>query len=139
MAQAYFYRGTTAQINARMHTLENQRLDVFSKWNLPDYTRKDDFYIFERAMLNRLKDAKINGIADGSILCPERVDLFAIPAPTPAEINHNEASINLYNEANSIVYSLVEKVGNAENKFFEDSSGVPDGDGRLLWKRLTMN
>ena len=112
-------------------TYREHRMATFPKWQLPDYERFHNFYVYEQKMLSLLQDAELHEIATGV-----EVELPDDPNKSAA-VNDNRKV--LFNLGNSIVYTLIHRTFTAANKGFEDSAGVPANDGRALWVKLTLH
>jgi hypothetical protein len=73
-------------------------------------------------------------IADGSIVRPEPDPDPAVPQPAFFDV-HRE----IYDEANSILYSMTIRTLSLENGGLVDAGGVPENQGRQLWLKLTRD
>jgi hypothetical protein len=80
------------------------------------------------------RDAELHRIADGSIVRPEPDPDPAVPQPAFFDVQRE-----IYDEANSILYSMTIRTLSLENGGLVDAGGVPENQGRQLWLKLTCD
>ena len=95
-------------LNSLIKTYKDYRITTFPKWTLPDYERLHNFYIYEQKMLSLLQDAELDEIAKGT-----ETELPDDPNRTAAVNAHRK---ELFKLGNSIIYTLIHRTFNTQNK-----------------------
>ncbi len=130
---ANFYPTTNVGNVALLKFYKTNRVFI-RKWHFPDYTRLEQFSGYEGKMKMIFRDAELHHIADGSIVRPEPNPDPAVPRPPFLDV-HQE----IYDEANSILYSMIFRTLTLENGGLVDAGGIAENKGRELWFKLTCD